>query len=57
MTKVATNPALGHTKIESSDPRHRFFREGNSYIVFMANTKPLKILRVLHTARDLPSLL
>lgn len=57
MKKVAANPALGHTKIESSDPRHRFFRDGNYYVVFMVNTQPLKILRILHTARDLSNLL
>ena len=39
------------------DKRHRFFLVYSYLIVYRHETKPLQIIRVLHAARDVQSIL
>jgi plasmid stabilization system protein ParE len=57
MTKLATNPGIGHWREELTDKRHRFFLVYSYLIVYRNATKPLQVIRVLHAARDVQSLL
>jgi len=57
--RLGTHPHLGATRPALGAARFRFLLLGGfSYVfVYTAETTPPRILRVLHTARDLPSLL
>jgi toxin ParE1/3/4 len=57
--RIGANPALGSTRPLLGADRFRFLRlRGFAYLaVYTADTDPPRILRVLHTARDLPALL
>jgi toxin ParE1/3/4 len=57
MLKLAKNPGIGHWREELTDKRHRFFLVRSYLIVYRHETKPLKIIRVLHAARDVQSIL
>lgn len=57
MQKLADRPGMGRTRPELADSRHRFWVENPYLIVYRADTKPLQIIRVLHGARALESLL
>ncbi len=57
MARLAKNPALGHWREELADKRHRFFLVYTYLIVYRAETDPLQIIRVLHAARDVQTLL
>jgi toxin ParE1/3/4 len=57
MLKLAKNPGAGHWREELADKRHRFFLVYSYLIVYRHQTKPLQIIRVLHAARDVQSIL
>jgi plasmid stabilization system protein ParE len=57
MIKLAKNPGLGHWREELTDKRHRFLLVYSYLIVYRHATKPLQIIRVLHAARDVLSML
>ncbi len=57
MTKLAKNPGIGHWREELTDKQHRFFLVYSYLIVYRNLTKPLQVIRVLHAARDVQSLL
>jgi plasmid stabilization system protein ParE len=57
MVKLAKIPGIGHVREELTDRRHRFFLVYSYLIVYRHETKPLEIIRVLHAARDLQSIL
>jgi toxin ParE1/3/4 len=57
MIKLARNPGMGHWREELADKRHRFFLVYSYLIVYRHETKPLQIIRVLHAARDVQSIL
>lgn len=57
MIKLAKNPGIGHRRDELTDKRHRFFLVYSYLIVYRHETKPLQIIRVLHAARDVQSIL
>ena len=57
MVKLAKNPGIGHWREELTDKRHRFFLVYSYLIVYRQETKPLQIIRVLHAARDVQSIL
>ena len=57
MIRLAKNPGVGHWREELTDNRHRFFLVDSYLIVDRYETKPLQIVRVLHAARDVRSLL
>jgi toxin ParE1/3/4 len=55
--KLAKNPGIGHMREESADRRHRFFPVYSYMIIYRFETKPLQVIRVLHAARDVQSIL
>jgi toxin ParE1/3/4 len=57
MIKLAKNPGIGHWRDELTDKRHRFLLVYSYLIVYRHATKPLQIIRVLHAARDVLSML
>jgi plasmid stabilization system protein ParE len=57
MVKLAKIPGIGHWREELTDRRHRFFLVYSYLIVYRHETKPLEIIRILHAARDLQSML
>ena len=57
MHKLAKAPGIGHMREELADRRHRFFLVYSYLIVYRYETKPLQVIRVLHAARDVQSIL
>jgi len=57
MVKLAKNPGIGHWREELTDKRHRFFLIYSYLIIYRPETKPLQVIRVLHAARDIQSVL
>ncbi len=57
LDKLAKNPGIGNLREELADRRHRFFLVYSYLIVSRFETKPLQVLRVLHAARDVESIL
>jgi plasmid stabilization system protein ParE len=57
MIKLAKNPGVGHWREELADKRHRFWLVYSYLIVYRHEAKPLQIVRVLHAARDVQSIL
>ena len=57
MVKLAKNPGVGHWREELADKRHRFWLVYSYLIAYRHQAKPLQIVRVLHAARDLQSIL
>jgi plasmid stabilization system protein ParE len=54
--RVAGNPGIGHSREDLTDKPVLFWPTG-SYLIVYAARKPVEIVRVLHGARDIPSLL
>jgi len=57
MVKVAKNPGVGHWREEFADKRHRFLLVYSYLIVYRYEAKPIQIVRVLHAARNVQSIL
>lgn len=57
MLKLAKNPGVGHWREKLADKRHRFLLVYSYPIVYRHEAKPLQIVRVLHAARDVQSIL
>jgi len=57
MQKLAEAPELGHRRSDVHDPRYRFWAIYSYLIVFLVDTDPLQIIRVVHGSRDLPRVL
>lgn len=57
MMKIAKNPGVGHWREELADKRHRFSLVYSYLIVYRDEIRPIQIVRVLHAARDLQSIL
>lgn len=57
MVKLAKNPGMGHWREELTDKRHRFYLVYSYLIIYRQGTKPLQIVRVLHAARNVQSIL
>jgi toxin ParE1/3/4 len=57
--RLGTHPQLGAIRPKLAAPRYRFLLlRGFPYVVvYTADTSPPRIVRVLHGARDIPSLL
>lgn len=55
--RLAKTPGIGHLREDLADRRHRFFLVYSYLIVYRFETKPLQIIRVIHTARDVQSIL
>ncbi len=54
--RIADNPGIGHSREDLTDKPVLFWPTG-SYLIVYAARKPVDIVRVLHGARDIPSLL
>jgi plasmid stabilization system protein ParE len=57
MDELAKRPGIGHLREDLADRRHRFFLVYSYLIVYRAETDPLQVIRVLHAARDIQTLL
>ena len=57
MRTIAQTPGIGHLREELADRRHRFFLVYSYLIVYRHETRPLEVIRVLHAARDVQSIL
>jgi antitoxin ParD1/3/4/toxin ParE1/3/4 len=55
--RLAKTPGIGHLREDLADRRHRFLLVYSYLIVYRFETKPLQIVRVLHAARDVQSIL
>jgi plasmid stabilization system protein ParE len=54
---VAKQPGIGYFRTDLADRRHRFYLVHPYLIVYRSESKPLQVIRVLHAARDVQSLL
>ncbi len=50
-------PGIGHWRTELADKRHRFLLVYSYLIVYRHEPKPLQVIRVLHAARDVQTIL
>ena len=57
MQRLAEFPNLGHRRPDVDDPRYRFWVVFSYLIVYIPDTDPLQIIRVVHAYRDLPAML
>lgn len=57
LAKLAKNPGLGHWREELADNKHRFWLVHSYLIVYLHSPNPITILRILHAARDIQSIL
>ena len=55
--KLVKSPGIGHMREELTDRRHRIFLVYSYLIVYRLETQPLQVVRVLHAARDVQSIL
>jgi antitoxin ParD1/3/4/toxin ParE1/3/4 len=54
---IVVDRAIGHWREDLTDKRHQLFLIYSYLIVYRHETKPLQIIRVLHAARDVQSIL
>ncbi len=57
MQKVASTPGMGHVRSDLADETLRVWPVHNYLVIYRPDTSPLEVVRVLHGARDLGSLL
>ena len=57
MSRLAEHPGMGHLRADLTDQPLRFKLVHRYLIVYLPGTRPLQIVRVLHSARDLPPML
>jgi len=55
--RLVEHPGLGHLREDLADSRHWFSLVYSYLIVFRPETDPLQIIRVVHAARDVQTLL
>lgn len=55
--RLAETPDLGHRREDLTDADVLFYPVWSYLVIYRPTSKPLEIVRVLHGARDLPSLL
>lgn len=55
--KLAGNPGLGHWREDLADKQHRFHPVYSYPIVYRYKAKPIQIIRILHAARDIQTIL
>ncbi|MGH7131182.1 MAG: type II toxin-antitoxin system RelE/ParE family toxin [Phycisphaerales bacterium] len=56
MHKLARNPGLGHLRPEVIRDPVRLYNVSGYQIVYDPRTRPIRILMIVHGARDLPGL-
>ena len=57
MDKVAKRPGFGHRRTDLTELPVKFYLVSPYLVVFADEEKPIGIVRVLHSARDIPSIL
>lgn len=57
MRKLAGMPEMGHLREDLADEPLRFWPVYSYLIIYRPETRPIQILRVLHGARDVRSIL
>ena len=57
MAKLAERPGMGHIREDLARSSLRFWPVYSYLIIYRPETKPLQILRILHGARDVRSIL
>jgi antitoxin ParD1/3/4/toxin ParE1/3/4 len=55
--RLAEMPGMGHLREDLTDEPFRFWVVSSHLIIYRPDTEPLEILRVVHGARDVASLL
>jgi plasmid stabilization system protein ParE len=55
--RIARNPRVGHSREDLTDKPVLFWPVGSYLIIYNPAGKPVEIIRVVHAARDVPSLL
>ena len=55
--RITEHPGLGHLREDLADSRHRFYLVYSYLIVFRPGTEPLQIIRIIHAARDVQTIL
>jgi len=55
--RIAKNPGIGHKREDLTDKPVLFWPVGSYLIIYNPTKKPVEIVRVLHGARNIPSLL
>ena len=55
--RLADNPHLGHTREDLTDQPVCFWLVRTYDIIYRPETRPLEIVRIVHSARDIPHLL
>jgi plasmid stabilization system protein ParE len=53
---LAENPSIGHSREDLTDQPVLFWPVGSYVIIYDSRQKPISIVRVVHGARDVPSL-
>lgn len=54
--KLAENPGMGHRRVDVRDERYRFWKIFSYLIAYRVDDQELVGIRVVHGARDIPSL-
>ena len=55
--RLADNPHLGHVREDLTDQPVRFWFVRTYDIIYRPDTHPLEIVRIVHSAQDIPCLL
>lgn len=54
---IAENPKIGHRREDLTEKPVRFWPVGSYMIIYNSARRPIEIVRVVHGARDVPTLL
>jgi toxin ParE1/3/4 len=57
MDKLAQTPGIGHDRPDLTDLPVKFYRVHRYFVVYTAADKPISIVRILHSSRDIPAIL
>ena len=57
LEKLAQMPFIGHMRKDVKNPAYRFYVVYSYLIVYRPETNPLKVVRIVHGARDLKRVL
>ena len=55
--KLAEHPRMGHPRTDLTEKPVLFWPVGSYLIIYNPSPRPIEIVRVLHGARDVPSLI
>ena len=57
LRRLAQSPGTGHMREDLADRRHRFLLVFSYLIVYRWQTEPIRVVRILHAARDVQSVI